>query len=348
VAKKKKLRVVPGAADERLQKIEALVQKTEKLFGAGSIGTLRGKFARRQTESVGVISTGSVGLDYALGVGGLPRGRIIEIYGPAASGKTTAALHIIAECQKQGGLAGFVDAEHAVDPPYASRLGVDLETLLFSQPDSGEQALDITETLVASGEVDLIVVDSVAALVPQAELEGAMGDQQMGLQARMMSKAMRKLTSMVSRTGCTVIFINQLRHKIGVTFGSPEVTSGGNALKYYCSVRLDVRRIGSIKKTANDTEIMGNRVRVKVVKNKVAPPFRTAEFDIVFGQGIDWAAELVDYGIACDELTKAGAWYRVDGENFAQGRAKAIKHVRETPELSERLRKKIKSYLETS
>ena len=296
----------------------------EKQFGRGAIMLLGGDGNGRFDEPIEIIPSGSVGLDQALGVGGLPRGRIVEIYGPESSGKTTMALHAIAEVQK-GGVAAFVDAEHALDPRYAQALGVNLEQLLVSQPDHGEQALEIVETLIRSNSVDLIVVDSVAALVPKAEIEGEMGDAHVGLQARLMSQAMRKLTGHVARSKATIVFINQTRHKIGVMFGSPETTTGGNALKFYASVRLDIRRIGALK---NGDAAIGNRVRVKVVKNKVAPPFREAEFDVLYGRGVSVSGELIDYGVERKLIEKSGAWYSVGGQRMGQGKEKAPRVAR--------------------
>ena len=307
------------ATDERTERSKALevaVGQIEKQFGKGAIMRMGQKGA---IVPVDAIPTGSISLDFALGIGGVPRGRVTEIFGPESSGKTTLALQIIAQAQKLGGMAAFVDAEHALDATYAVKLGVDLENLLVSQPDNGEQALEIVETLVRSGAVDLVVVDSVAALVPQAEIDGEMGDQHMGLQARLMSQALRKLTGITHRTGCTIMFINQLRMKIGVMFGSPETTTGGNALKYYASVRLDVRRIGQLK---NGEELVGNRTKVKVVKNKLAPPFRTVEFDIRYGFGIDAIGDLLDLAVSRKVVDKAGAYFSFRGDNLGQGREK--------------------------
>ena len=300
---------------DKMKAVQQAVAAIEKQFGKGAIMVL----GEREAEQVPVIGSGSPSLDAALGCGGYPRGRVVEIYGPEASGKTTLTLHAIAECQRAGGIAAFVDAEHALDVTYAQRLGVDVSKLLVSQPDTGEQALEIVETLVRSGAVDLVVVDSVAALVPQAEIDGEMGDQHMGLQARLMSQALRKLTGITHRTGTTIMFINQLRMKIGVMFGSPETTTGGNALKYYASVRLDVRRIGQLK---NGEELVGNRTKVKVVKNKLAPPFRTVEFDIRYGYGIDAIGDLLDLAVACKVVDKAGAYFSFRNENLGQGREK--------------------------
>jgi recombination protein RecA len=288
---------------------------------------------------VEAISTGSLGLDIALGIGGLPRGRVIEIYGPESSGKTTLALHVVAEAQKRGGICGFIDAEHALDTVYARKLGVDLEQLLISQPDTGEQALEIADTLVRSGAIDVLVIDSVAALTPKAELEGEMGEQLPGLQARLMSQALRKLTASISKSRCMVIFINQIRMKIGVMFGSPETTSGGNALKFYASVRLDIRRIGAIKER---DEVVGNQTRVKVVKNKVAPPFKTIEFDIMYGEGISKTGELVDLGVKAGIVEKSGAWFSFDSERIGQGRENAKAYLKEHPETAERIERAIR------
>jgi recombination protein RecA len=292
-----------------------------------------------QAVEVEAISSGSLGLDIALGIGGLPRGRVVEIYGPESSGKTTLALHVIAEAQKRGGICGFIDAEHALDTVYARKLGVDLQNLLISQPDTGEQALEITDTLVRSGAIDVLVVDSVAALTPKAELEGEMGDQQMGAQARLMSQALRKLTASISKSRCMVIFINQIRMKIGVMFGSPETTSGGNALKFYASVRLDIRRIGAIKERE---EVVGNQTRVKVVKNKVAPPFKTVEFDIMYGEGISKMGELVDLGVKAGIVEKSGAWFSFDSERVGQGRENAKAYLKEHPETAAKIERAIR------
>lgn len=318
---------------QKVAAVDAAIKNINTTFGAGSVFRMDGEST---VETVGSpISTGSLGLDLALGIGGLPRGRVIEIFGPEASGKTTLALQAIASVQSDGGMAAIVDAEHALDVSYAAKLGVDLKRLLIAQPDSGEQALEIVEALVRSGGIDLIVVDSVAALVPEAEISGDMGDMQVGLQARLMSKAMRKLTSVISRTGCAAIFINQLRSKIGgLGFGPKEVTTGGNALKYYSSVRIDVRRIGSLKK---DTEVLGNRTRARVVKNKLAPPLRTAEFDIVFGQGVNREGELLDKGCQMALVTKSGSWFAMGETRLGQGRDRACATLRSQPELLERL-----------
>jgi recombination protein RecA len=324
----------------RLDKVKAValaVAGIEKTYGKGSIMRL-GEAA--EIGPVPVISSGSIGLDLALGVNGLPRGRVVEIFGPESSGKTTLALHAIAEVQKEGGVAAFIDAEHALDVSYARKLGVKLEDLLVSQPDTGEQALEITEQLVRSGGCDLVVIDSVAALVPKAEIEGEMGDAHMGIQARLMSQAMRKLTSVVSRTGCLVIFINQIRMKIGVVFGNPETTTGGHALKYYCSVRLDIRRTGAVKE---GEAVVGNRTRVKVVKNKVAPPFREAEFDIRYGVGVDRFGEAVDLGVERGVVEKSGAYFSLGGERIGQGRERAMEWLRANPEAFQRLLESIRT-----
>jgi recombination protein RecA len=315
---------------EKLKAVQAAIATIEKQFGKGAIMAL----GDREAEEVPVFGSGSPSLDAALGCGGYPRGRVVEIYGPESSGKTTLTLHAIAECQRAGGIAAFVDAEHALDVSYAQRLGVDIGKLLVSQPDTGEQALEIVETLVRSGAVDLVVVDSVAALVPQAEIDGEMGDQHMGLQARLMSQALRKLTGITHRTGCTIVFINQLRMKIGVVFGSPETTTGGNALKYYASVRLDVRRIGQVK---SGEDVVGNRTKVKVVKNKLAPPFQTVEFDIRYGQGIDALGDLLDLAVARKVVEKAGAYFSFRGENLGQGREKTRAALLENAALRESL-----------
>ena len=320
------LRLVEGAEMDREKALEAAISQIERGFGKGSIMRLG---ANEKIVEVEAISTGSLGLDIALGIGGLPRGRVVEIYGPESSGKTTLALHVVAEAQKRGGICGFIDAEHALDTVYARKLGVDLEQLLISQPDTGEQALEITDTLVRSGAIDVLVIDSVAALTPKAELEGEMGDQLPGSQARLMSQALRKLTGSISKSRCMVIFINQIRMKIGVMFGSPETTSGGNALKFYASVRLDIRRIGAIKERE---EVVGNQTRVKVVKNKVAPPFKQVEFDIMYGEGISKTGELVDLGVKAGIVEKSGAWFSFDSERIGQGRENAKTYLKEHPE----------------
>ncbi|MCB0318527.1 MAG: recombinase RecA, partial [Bdellovibrionales bacterium] len=311
--------------------LDSAINLLEKRYGKGAIMNL----ANKPVEEIAAIPTGSLGLDIALGIGGLPKGRICEIYGPESSGKTTLALHLAAEAQKQGGTVVFIDAEHALDVQYAKKLGVDTGKLLVSQPDCGEQALEICETLIQSGSVDFVVIDSVAALVPRAEIDGEMGDQQPGLQARLMSKALRKLTGVTARSGASILFINQIRHKIGVMFGSPETTAGGNALKFYCSVRLDIRRVGSIKDNA---DVTGNRTRVKVVKNKVAAPFKQAEFDIIFNEGISQNGELVDIGVEKGIIDKAGAWYSYKGERLGQGREGAKIFLKENPEAAAEIR----------
>jgi len=320
---------------DKLKALQLTLDKLEKSYGKGTIMKL-GDSVIEQTE---VISTGSLGLDIALGVNGLPKGRIIEIYGPESSGKTTLAIHAIAESQKKGGIAAFIDAEHAFDRFYAKKLGVDVENLLISQPDNGEQALEIADNLIRSGAIDILVIDSVAALVPKAEIEGEMGDSKMGLHARLMSQALRKLTGTISKTGCCCIFINQLRDKIGVMFGNPETTTGGNALKFYASVRLDVRRISQIKDT---DEVSGNRVKVKIVKNKVAPPFRIAEFDIMFGEGISKAGEIIDLGVEYNIIKKAGSWFSYGETRLGQGRDAVKQLILDNPELQEELENKIK------
>lgn len=321
-------------ADERSKALATALEQIEKQYGKGTIMKL-GENAHMNVDSV---STGSIGLDAALGIGGLPRGRIVEIYGPESSGKTTIALHVIAEAQKKGGEVAFIDVEHALDPVYAANLGVDIDSMLVSQPDTGEQALDITEALVRSGAIDVVVLDSVAALVPRAEIEGDMGDSHMGLHARLMSQALRKLAGAISKSNCIAIFINQLRDKVGVVYGSSETTTGGRALKYYASVRLDIRRIEAIKVGG---EIVGNRTRAKVVKNKVAPPFRDAEFDIMYGKGISKAGEIIDLGIKHDIVKRSGAWISYNDEKIAQGRDNAKAYVAEHPELAAELEKQI-------
>jgi recombination protein RecA len=321
------LRVVENASMDKSKALEAALSQIERAFGKGSIM----KLGANTAMEVEAISTGSLGLDIALGIGGLPKGRIIEIYGPESSGKTTLALSTLAECQRNGGICAFVDAEHALDPVYARKLGVNVDELLISQPDTGEQALEIADTLVRSGAVEILVVDSVAALTPKAELEGEMGDSLPGLQARLMSQAMRKLTASISKSNCMVIFINQIRMKIGVMFGSPETTTGGNALKFYASVRLDIRRIGAIK---DRDEVVGNQTRVKVVKNKVAPPFKMVEFDIMYGEGISKVGELVDLGVVAGIVEKSGSWYSYNGERIGQGRDNAKTFLRQNTEMA--------------
>ena len=325
---------------EKLKALEATLGNIEKNFGKGSIMRLGA-----EAEKMESISTGSVGLDYALGVGGLPKGRIVEIFGPESSGKTTLALHVVAEAQKKGGIAAFIDAEHAFDRFYAAKLGVDVENLLISQPDYGEQALEIAENLIRSGAIDVIVIDSVAALTPKSELEGEMGDSKMGLQARLMSQAMRKLTATINKTGAVCIFINQLREKIGVMFGNPETTTGGNALKFYSSIRIDIRKVSQIKDGEN---VLGSRVKVKVVKNKVAPPFRKAEFDILYGEGISRTGEIVDLGVELGIIKKSGSWFSYGESKLAQGRDAVKRLLEDNPELEEELAAKIYEALENS
>tara|TARA_Y100001978_G_scaffold45716_1_gene40737 strand:+ start:1080 stop:2075 length:996 start_codon:yes stop_codon:yes gene_type:complete len=319
----------------KLKVLELTLGKLEKSYGKGVVMKLGDKIA----EDIDVIPSGSIGLDLALGVGGYPRGRVIEIYGPESSGKTTLTIHAIAEVQKQGGIAAFIDAEHAFDSVYASSLGVDIDNLLISQPDNGEQALEIADHLISSGAVDLVVVDSVAALTPKSEIDGEMGDSKMGLHARLMSQALRKLTATISKTGCTCIFINQIRMKIGVMFGNPETTTGGNALKFYSSIRLDIRRIGAIK---NGENVTGNRTRVKVVKNKVAPPFKKVEFDIMFGQGISRSGEVLDAAVEAEIINKSGSWFSYDDTKLGQGRDAVKQMISDNPELCEELEEKIK------
>lgn len=327
------------AADEKLKVLKLALDKIEKDYGKGSVMMLGDK----QAVNIETISTGSLGLDVALGVGGFPRGRIVEIYGPESSGKTTIAIHTIAEAQKKGGICAIIDAEHAFDAGYARRLGVDVDNLIISQPDYGEQALEIADRLISSGALDVVVIDSVAALVPKGELEGEMGDSKMGLQARLMSQALRKLTATISRTGCTCIFINQLREKIGVMFGNPETTTGGNALKFYASVRLDIRRISQIK----DGDVAsGNRTRVKVVKNKVAPPFRTVEFDIIFGHGISKVGEIIDMGVDLGILNKSGSWFSYGDAKIGQGREAVKQFMLDNPEMMQEVEGKIRAQLQ--
>lgn len=324
-----------SASNEKLKALQLTLDKLEKSYGKGAVM----KLGDAPIEAMEAISTGSLGLDIALGIGGLPKGRVVEIYGPESSGKTTLATHVIAEAQKKGGIAAIVDAEHAFDQFYAKKLGVDIENLLISQPDNGEQALEIADNLIRSGAIDVIVIDSVAALVPKSEIEGEMGDSKMGLQARLMSQALRKLTGTISKTNCCCIFINQLREKIGVMFGNPETTTGGNALKFYASVRLDIRRIAQIK---DSDEVSGNRVKVKIVKNKVAPPFRIAEFDIMFGQGISKVGEIIDLGVEYGIVKKAGSWFSYGDTKLGQGRDAVKQLLLDNPELSEELEAKIK------
>lgn len=328
-----------GKNDGKNKALNLAVDQIEKQFGKGAIMRL----GESQKVKVDTYSSGSLSLDVALG-GGIPRGRVVEIYGPESSGKTTLTLHALAEVQKAGGTAAFIDAEHALDPQYAKKIGVDLDSLLISQPDTGEQALEILETLVRSSAVDLVVVDSVAALVPQAEIEGEMGDAHVGLQARLMSQALRKLTGIVSKTNCTIIFINQIRMKIGVMFGNPETTSGGNALKFYSSIRMDIRRIGQIK---SGDEVVGNRTKVKVVKNKIAPPFKIAEFDIMYNEGISIAGDVLDLAVEAGEIGKSGAWYDYNGEKIAQGREAAKQYLKDNPKTLEKVSKAVRKNLET-
>ncbi|MFZ1079753.1 MAG: recombinase RecA [Methylovirgula sp.] len=330
------LRLVEGTSVDKTKALDAALSQIERNFGKGSIMRL-GK--SQKVVEIETISTGSLGLDIALGVGGLPRGRVIEIYGPESSGKTTLTLHVIAEAQKRGGVCAFIDAEHALDPVYARKLGVNLEDLLISQPDTSEQALEITDTLVRSGAIDVLVIDSVAALTPRAEIDGEMGDSQPGLQARLMSQALRKLTASISKSQTMVIFINQIRMKIGVLYGSPETTTGGNALKFYASVRLDIRRIGSIKERE---EVVGNQTRVKVVKNKVAPPFKQVEFDIMYGAGISKMGELIDLGVKAGVVEKSGAWFSYDSQRLGQGRENAKAYLKSNPEAATRIEQAIR------
>jgi recombination protein RecA len=330
------LRVVEGGNMDKQKALEAALAQIDKNFGKGSIMRLG---AHERTMDVEAIPTGSLGLDIALGIGGLPKGRVIEIYGPESSGKTTLSLQVLAESQKRGGICAFVDAEHALDPVYARKLGVKIEDLLISQPDTGEQALEIADTLVRSGAVDVLVVDSVAALTPKAEIEGEMADMQPGMQARLMSKALRKLTSSISKSKCMVIFINQIRMKIGIMFGNPETTTGGNALKFYASVRLDIRRIGQIKE---GDEVVGNQTRVKVVKNKVAPPFKQVEFDIMYGEGISKTGELVDLGVKAGIVEKSGAWFSFNGERIGQGRENTKQFLKQNPKVADQIEKAIR------
>lgn len=326
------------AKEDKLKALDAAIAQIEKQYGKGSVMKLGDNSANMNVETV---PTGSLSLDIALGLGGLPKGRVIEVYGPESSGKTTVALHCVAEVQKRGGIAGFIDAEHALDPVYARNIGVDIDNLYISQPDCGEQALEITETMVRSGAVDIVVVDSVAALVPKAEIDGDMGDSHVGLQARLMSQALRKLTAVISKSNCIVIFINQLREKVGVMFGNPETTTGGRALKFYSSVRLDVRRTESLKQAG---EIVGNHVRVKVVKNKIAPPFREAEFDIMFGQGISREGDVLDLAVNAGIVNKSGAWYAYEGDKIGQGRENAKNYIHENPAFFDMLEAKVRDF----
>ena len=324
--------------DEKQKALDAALSQIEKQFGKGSVMKLGDSSNNMNVET---IPTGSLSLDIALGLGGIPKGRVIEVYGPESSGKTTVALHMVAEVQKRGGVAGFIDAEHALDPVYASKIGVDIDNLYISQPDNGEQALEITETLVRSGAVDIIIVDSVAALVPKAEIDGDMGDSHVGLQARLMSQALRKLTACISKTNCTVIFINQLREKVGVMFGNPETTTGGRALKFYSSVRMDVRRIETLKQAG---EMIGNRTRIKVVKNKIAPPFKEAEFDIMFGEGISREGDVLDLAANLGIINKSGAWYAYNGEKIGQGRENAKQYLRDHPDVMADAESKVREH----
>ena len=327
-----------SSKEDKLKALDAAISQIEKQYGKGSVMKLGDESNRMNVETV---PTGALSLDIALGLGGLPKGRIIEIYGPESSGKTTVALHAVAEVQKRGGIAGFIDAEHALDPAYAKNIGVDIDNLYISQPDNGEQALEITETMVRSGAVDIVIVDSVAALVPKAEIDGDMGDSHVGLQARLMSQALRKLTAAINRSNCIVIFINQLREKVGVMFGNPETTTGGRALKFYSSVRLDVRRIESLKQGG---EIVGNRTRIKVVKNKVAPPFKEAEFDIMFGQGISTIGDILDLAANCGIVNKSGAWYAYNDAKIGQGRENAKQYLKENRQICDEIERKVRAY----
>lgn len=324
--------------EEKLKALDAALGQIEKQFGKGAVMKLGDSSAQMNVET---IPTGSLSLDIALGLGGIPKGRIVEIYGPESSGKTTVTLHMIAEVQKRGGIAGFIDAEHALDPVYAKNIGVDVDNLYISQPDNGEQALEITETMVRSGAIDIVVVDSVAALVPKAEIDGDMGDAHVGLQARLMSQALRKLTAVISKSNCTVIFINQLREKVGIMFGNPETTTGGRALKFYSSVRLDVRRIEALKQSG---EAIGNRTRVKVVKNKIAPPFKEAEFDIIFGEGISMVGDVLDLAAEVNIVNKSGAWYAYEGNKIGQGRENTKQYLKDNPEVFEEITRKVRAH----
>lgn len=324
--------------NDKLKALDAALSQIEKQFGKGAVMKLGDPAAQMNIET---IPTGSLSLDIALGLGGIPKGRVIEIYGPESSGKTTVTLHMIAEVQKSGGIAGFIDAEHALDPVYARNIGVDVDNLYISQPDNGEQALEITETMVRSGALDIVVVDSVAALVPKAEIDGDMGDSHVGLQARLMSQALRKLTAVISKSNCTVVFINQLREKVGVMFGNPETTTGGRALKFYSSVRMDVRRIESLKQGG---EVIGNRTRVKVVKNKIAPPFKEAEFDIMFGEGISYVGDVLDLAAESNVISKSGAWYAYEGNKIGQGRENAKQYLKEHPEICDEVAARVKAH----
>ena len=324
--------------DEKLKALDAAISQIEKQYGKGAVMKLGDPSAQMNVET---IPTGALSLDIALGLGGIPKGRIVEIYGPESSGKTTVTLHMIAEVQKRGGIAGFIDAEHALDPVYAKNIGVDIDNLYISQPDNGEQALEITETMVRSGAVDIVVVDSVAALVPKAEIDGDMGDSHVGLQARLMSQALRKLTAVISKSNCTVVFINQLREKVGVMFGNPETTTGGRALKFYASVRLDVRRVEALKQGG---EVIGNRTRVKVVKNKIAPPFKEAEFDIMFGEGISMVGDILDLAADLNIVVKSGAWYAYEGNKIGQGRENAKQYLKDHEDVCEEISRKVREH----
>lgn len=326
--------------EEKLKALDAALVQIEKQYGKGAVMKLGDSGAHMNVET---IPTGSLSLDIALGLGGIPKGRIIEIYGPESSGKTTVTLHMVAEVQKRGGIAGFIDAEHALDPAYAKNIGVDVDNLYISQPDNGEQALEITETMVRSGAIDIVVVDSVAALVPKAEIDGDMGDSHVGLQARLMSQALRKLTAVISKSNCTVVFINQLREKVGVMFGSPETTTGGRALKFYSSVRLDVRRIESLKQSG---EVIGNRTRVKIVKNKIAPPFKEAEFDIMFGEGISFEGDVLDLAAENSIINKSGAWYAYEGNKIGQGRENAKQFLKDNPEICREVEHRVRQHFD--
>ena len=324
--------------EDKLKALDAALTQIEKAYGKGSVMKLGDSGANMNIETV---PTGSLSLDIALGLGGVPKGRVIEVYGPESSGKTTVALHMVAEVQKRGGIAGFIDAEHALDPVYAKNIGVDIDNLYISQPDNGEQALEIAETMVRSGAIDIVVVDSVAALVPKAEIEGDMGDSHVGLQARLMSQALRKLTGVISKSNCTVVFINQLREKVGVMFGNPETTTGGRALKFYASIRMDVRRIESLKQGG---EVVGNRTRVKVVKNKIAPPFKEAEFDIMFGEGISVVGDILDLAANINVVNKSGAWYAYEGNKIGQGRENAKSYLKDHPDICEEIEEKVREH----
>lgn len=324
--------------EEKMKALEAALNQIEKQYGKGAVMKLGDPASRMNIET---IPTGSISLDIALGLGGIPKGRVIEIFGPESSGKTTVTLHMIAEVQKRGGICGFIDAEHALDPAYAKTIGVDVDNLYISQPDNGEQALEITETMVRSGAIDLVVVDSVAALVPKAELEGDMGDAHVGLQARLMSQALRKLTGAIGKTNCTVVFINQLREKVGIVYGNPQVTTGGNALKFYSSVRMEIRKADQIKING---EVVGNRTRAKIVKNKIAPPFKEAEFDIMFGEGISFVGDLLDLAAECDIINKSGAWYAYQGNKIGQGRENAKQYLKDNPEVLAEIEKLVREH----